>query len=277
MKALVVNYPTTIEVFYKRLLLRLVKVLQTNIKQKVILRLSSLLVNYNVTKRKDDDFSSIIDDILNEIEESGKIQITFILQQLPRIAKEIRKFVSRQVAKSVITPAFSIKIPETLGVNIFTAGYNKQTNDMLHSWVLANTRLIKTIPTNFLNDVAGVIETGFRSGLSYETITKDLQAKFDISENRAKLIARDQVAKLNSNLLRKEYLDLGLVEYEWSTSKDERVRTSHKAMQGKICSFNDPTTYKENNIWKKRSGINGVEKHTGEDYQCRCLPRAILK
>jgi SPP1 gp7 family putative phage head morphogenesis protein len=148
------------------------------------------------------------------------------------------------------------------------------------SATLTNARLITSIEDKFLDDVAILIQDSYRSGLSANSISKQIKDKFGITENRARLIARDQIGKLHSDIVRDEHLSLGITEYKWLTSNDERVRASHKVLNEKICSWYDPTIYKDSvddKKWKKRSSIGGVEKHPGQDYQCRCDEIAILK
>ena len=54
--------------------------------------------------------------------------------------------------------------------------------------------------------------------------------------------------------------------------KDGGVRASHKALEGKICSWLDATIYKNQvgEDWKKRQSISGVLEHAGADIMCRC-------
>ncbi len=48
--------------------------------------------------------------------------------------------------------------------------------------------------------------------------------KSTISNSRAKLLARDQVGKLNGRLTQRRQQDIGVEMYIWSTSRDERMR-----------------------------------------------------
>lgn len=84
----------------------------------------------------------------------------------------------------------------------------------------------------------------------------------------AKLIARDQIGKLNGKLNQYRQQKIGGERYVWRTSKDERVRKDHKALDGKTCSWSKPP------IVDRRSGRRG---HPGYDFQCRCTAEMVLE
>ena len=108
---------------------------------------------------------------------------------------------------------------------------------------------------------------------------KELIKEYGLSTARAKLIARTEVAKLNGQISKSRQESLGVPEYDWSTSGDERVRPSHKVLNGKICRWDDPTVYRNpgETEWRKRSTIGGYIGDPGEDYQCRCISMARIE
>jgi SPP1 gp7 family putative phage head morphogenesis protein len=55
-----------------------------------------------------------------------------------------------------------------------------------------------------------------------------------MTANRAKLIARDQVGKLNGQLNKTRQKAAGFDKYEWQTMQDKRVRPKHQALNGTI-------------------------------------------
>lgn len=81
-------------------------------------------------------------------------------------------------------------------------------------------------------------------------------------QSRFDLIARDQIAKLTSELDRIRQEQAGVSKYRWVTSRDERVRSSHKSKQGREIR------------WDRPPDDTG---HPGDDYQCRCLAMAIIE
>lgn len=88
----------------------------------------------------------------------------------------------------------------------------------------------------------------------------ELQRIGKFSDNRARLIARDQTSKIQSQLHQQRMQNLGVVEYRWRTSGDERVRQSHSDNNGKIFRWDKPPS----------------TGHPGDDIQCRCTAEAII-
>lgn len=158
----------------------------------------------------------------------------------------------------------------TLGVDLFKS--KPWIQGEIESWVAENVTLIKSIPGQSLTAIEGLAQRGVRSGASAADIAKDIQKQYGTTKSRARLIARDQVGKLNGDLTKKRQSSLGIQYYTWESSRDERVRPSHDDMQGKLCRWDDPTVYSDDGgqTWKKRSSIGGVQLHPGYDYQCRC-------
>ena len=81
---------------------------------------------------------------------------------------------------------------------------------------------------------------------------------FGTTKRRAALIARDQVTSLNAELTRIRQQQVGIEQYTWSTVKDERVRKSHRALEG--------TTQR----WDKPPIVDGEPAHPGQPINCRC-------
>lgn len=119
-----------------------------------------------------------------------------------------------------------------------------------------NVQLIKNMDATMISQIEQKLHRGFRAGLRWEEIAKDIQETVKITKNRAKLIARDQVNKLNGDFTRFRQTGIGVEEYFWRTSLDERVRSpKHTSKEGK--------KFK----WKNPPADTG---HPGHDIQCRC-------
>lgn len=95
-------------------------------------------------------------------------------------------------------------------------------------------------------------------------------------KSSAKKYATLGISEFGTELYKDSQQSMGIDEYIWRTRKDERVRSDHRPLEGKICSWNDPTIFKysQNSEWLSKSLIGGVMLHTGEDYNCRCWPEA---
>lgn len=118
-----------------------------------------------------------------------------------------------------------------LGVDAYRA--EPWLRQMQELWVSENTRLIKSIPTDELSDMEGIIQRGVMNGSSADTIKKQIQERYGVTERRAKLIAVDQIGKSNAALSQQRLKDAGVKNYIWRGVLDERERPAHRAREGK--------------------------------------------
>ncbi|WP_308568041.1 phage minor head protein [uncultured Providencia sp.] len=139
--------------------------------------------------------------------------------------------------------------------------------------VKENVDLIKSIQTDFINDIGEKVFSNLAGGGRHENLVSLIKERGIISKSRAKFIARDQTAKLNAALNESRHRSLGLDLYEWGGAGDERERESHLKLNGKLCKYSDPTVYSDDGgkTWKKRKSIGAYEGAPGTDFQCRCV------
>lgn len=154
--------------------------------------------------------------------------------------------------------------------------------NVLDSWAREQVTLISKASQDMLDTVARRIRDGVKAGRSAREVTAMINADLPgISYRRARIIARDQTAKLNSSLTQGRMADAGLETYIWDTAQDERVRgnpngryanaiPSHFMMQGKLCRWDDQTVWFENGEWVKRPG-DAPYFHPGMAIMCRCV------
>jgi len=95
---------------------------------------------------------------------------------------------------------------------------------------------------SLLNDVVKALEEGFEQGLRVGQVAARIAERFEVSESRAQLIARDQTLKLNGQLNRSRQRAAGVEQYVWVTARDERVRPEHEALDGTVQRWDTPTS-----------------------------------
>jgi SPP1 gp7 family putative phage head morphogenesis protein len=178
-------------------------------------------------------------------------------------------------------------IRSTIGVTPFQTEPGLATQKSL--FVSQNVGLITKMKADAVLDIQGVIERGLQQGLRVEEITKQIREKTNATANKAKLIARDQVAKANAQLTKDRQEGVGVQRYIWRTSRDERVRgkasgkypdaiPKHSVMEGKTCLWSDPTVWiDQNGKRRKRSTIKGPDEHPGVPINCRCTAEPVLE
>lgn len=173
--------------------------------------INKVLVSFFTIHKDDyvDDLKGLFDDIRTSLTLSDELVIANLIQ----IGTSIVGFTRRQLINSLRGIISINDISNNLGVDVFSSPINLSQNELLKSWVSTNTRLITSINETLLNDVATIIESGFRAGNTTSYIQGEIKDRFGVSDKKASLVARDQTAKLHSNYIRQEHLDLGITEY----------------------------------------------------------------
>jgi SPP1 gp7 family putative phage head morphogenesis protein len=133
-------------------------------------------------------------------------------------------------------------------------------DDSIAAATRENVRRITALVRSELDQAEETILSGFRQGLRHTEIMERISDRFHVVESRAKLIARDQVSKLNGELTRLRQTSVGVTKYIWRTSQDERVRETHQEFDGNEYS------------WETGS----PEGHPGEPINCRCVAEPVL-
>ena len=131
----------------------------------------------------------------------------------------------------------------------------------LANWRTENVRLVTTIGPRLLDDLQDLLVTAATTGMRVETLRKRIQERFSVSESRAKLIAVDQTLKGNSALTQARHRQAGVTSYIWTTSRDERVRPEHRALDRQEFRWDDPPP----------------PGHPGQDFNCRCVARPVIR
>ena len=162
-----------------------------------------------------------------------------------------------------------------LGVNSAKIIDTPEIKEALELATAQNVNLIKSIPEQHFAKVSQAIFSNYRGETFQEgSLTKRLTAIGNITDRRAKFIARDQTVKFVSNLNRIRQEDAGIDGYIWRNSMDERVvgnpgglyqkgnktHGDHWNREGKKFSWNEPPH----------------DGHPGQAPGCRCYPEPVL-
>ena len=148
--------------------------------------------------------------------------------------------------------------------------------DAIDEWRRANIDLIESgiraesaSPRlrGVLQQVGETVESAHARGARVEVLAAELRERFEVSQSRAELIARDQVLKLNGQINQTRQRAVGIVEYEWGTSRDGKVREAHRDLDRTIQRWDSPP------VVDPRTGRRG---HPGEDFQCRCTAKPVM-
>lgn len=116
------------------------------------------------------------------------------------------------------------------------------------------------------------------AGYRYESLIKTIQDSYQVSQNKAKFLARQETGLLMAKFKETRYADAGVYEYKWrcvAGSPNHPVRPRHKqlndeSLKGKIFRFDDPPITTEVGEPVRRN-------NPGEDYNCRCTSVPVVK
>ncbi len=249
-------YPHSVEREYQRLTNAYTKLLNDTLK-KHLPEIRAAASREEATRHDDiGDLVSIVQRAFTDmgVELDDNTRRFGLRQKVERMAHLTRKLSIQEWKRAVHA---------TLGIDILDDYYlGEFYREALGRWVDQNVNLISTIPKKSLGHMQNIVLDGFRNGESTKSIIQKIQKVYGDSKSHARLIARDQIAKLNGELSKKQQEDAGVEEYEWSDSGDGRVRYSHKHLNGKRCKWSDPPIV---------DAKTGRRCHPGQDYQCRCV------
>lgn len=203
------------------------------------------------------------------------------IKDMPAIMQEKLKTMKFSIEKSSDEIESALRQDfKKIGIEYNPSGYVRERLDKEYNY---NMNLnVKNWNDEQVSRLHEMIEKSALEGYRRDTLIQAIQNEFGVADNKAKFLARQETSIYMSTLRDSRYIDSNVNIYKFSTSHDQRVRESHKIMNGKICRFDDNTLYAENiekakkNMWIKRSNIDGVEKHPGYDYNCRCVAIPIL-
>lgn len=184
-------------------------------------------------------FSKIRDKIVRYVSETSKPLAT-------KVVNDVRQEVDSQIANHT---------KSTIGVDLTPFYQASDIQLTVDQSIAANVSLIKSIPQQYSDKLEALVLNALQTGQTNEELALEIHKLGQSTEYRARLIAADQMGKINSNINKQRQLALGVESYTWQTAKDERVRTDHRNKQGKTFRWDNPP-----------SG-----GHPGEPIRCRCV------
>lgn len=170
------------------------------------------------------------------------------------LAVSTRRRGQRGAARATQLSAAMLRIdPSQLGI---------ASDALATQWVQINDRLTRDVASTYAEGVRSVLaETN--AGDRSETLIQRMMDRADVTRSRARLIAVDQMLTLYSDVNQRRQREVGVEEYEWSTSNDERVRSNHATLNRQVYSWDAPP------IGGGTSG--GDSGHPGSGIRCRCI------
>lgn len=191
------------------------------------------------------------------LEEYSKAITPWARNQAMKLIESTQKRISSEKAYK----EHSKKIGAKLSEELFTSERGLVTLSLVNEQV----ELIKSIPLEAAERAQKLALEGLAGGRRADEIAAELRRTTEVTESRAKLIARTETARANTMLNLARATSVGSTHYIWRTSRDADVRDSHKKMNGKTVAWDDPPTLED-----------GMTGHAGTFPNCRCYAEPIL-
>ena len=141
---------------------------------------------------------------------------------------------------------------------------NAPTGQVLRGLQESQVKLIQSIPLDAAQRVHELAVDATITGTRAAEISKQILATQNVSEAKARLIARTETSRAASNFVQARAEWAGSDGYIWRTSGDFDVRKSHSEMEGKYVRWGMPPT------------LDGLKGHAGCLPNCRCFAEPVF-
>ena len=282
--------PKKVSVEYYKAMLRQIRLMEKLTMKAYEERIVPLLLKFEYEVQKEASVelktnARILGGLSERLRQLHELTLSQISGEFSSISMEVQRLFNREqstgIAKKFVNKINIVDKQQTTKAIVKVGGAKAATKlkalDILQdrgiqsiaqSAVSRNVGLIQSIPQQYLQRVQDAVYSGLADGTGTKAIGKDIADIGGVTERRGQFIARDQLGTVNGEITKKRQQSLGLKKFVWLTSQDERVRDSHKPLDGK--------TFE----WDKGATGSGVTSEVeglmpGEDFNCRCTSDVV--
>jgi SPP1 gp7 family putative phage head morphogenesis protein len=175
-----------------------------------------------------------------------------------------KQVISAGVSQTRLSERLGIHVEELIGIDVAPTVAERAA---LTAWAKEGTDLISTVGQEIVAGLDAEIMDAARRGVLTSDLRQIVADRLGVGQRHAQFIARDQIAKLNAKITESTQAAAGVTSYKWRSSRDQRTRTAHRALDGTIHRWDDPPVVDPK---------TGRREHPGEDYQCRCVAIPVV-
>lgn len=203
-------------------------------------------------------------------DESPAAVLTKTMRRLARIWQRRFNEASQPVAQKFAEQSMSaadISLRESLRQKGFSVQFNmtRAANDVFQATVGENVGLIRSIAEEHLQAVQGLVMRSVQQGRKLDDLSKELEARYQVTKRRAAFIARDQNNKATATITRVRQQSLGITQARWLHSAGgKHPRKSHVEASGKLYDV------------EKGMLIDKKYIRPGELPNCRCVAQSVI-
>lgn len=128
-------------------------------------------------------------------------------------------------------------------------------------------KLFKSLPLQAADRVYDIHNQAIEavvSGKRSSTLTQEIMRTGEVTEARARTIARTEVGRASTAITQARSTAIGSRGYIWRTAEDSDVRHSHAQMNGQYVDWANPPT------------LDGMTGHAGQFPNCRCYCEPVV-
>lgn len=148
-------------------------------------------------------------------------------------------------------------------INLVESGLGK---DVLAAWAADGLKYIEAMNAEVLPDINERVVDVVAKGLRWETMEDELLRLGASNRAHARLIAQDQVARLNGKITEDMHRKAGITKFVWRASYDSRTRPSHREANGKTFTWAEGAP---------GTGFYGESGVPGQAGRCRCTATPV--
>lgn len=269
-----------VERFYRLQLQSLVKAMAREVRKEVLPVIKEEAAEYTLDAHYTrDTWADRIIETLSRIMGRYTGETGLFQQQYERMAA---RTVSMAEAES--TGAFLKSVNKAVGVDLEPVLNSQGMSEYLTVATRANVDLIKSVPQEYFDRIENAVLGGVRGGQAPAQIARNIREATGVSERRARLLARDQSAKLTSEITERRQSQSGIQYYRSSTAGDERVtgKPGGKYPNAKISCWGISQrdigygkgvyTWKDGAEWGGQTGLHPGRHHN----LCRCSATPVF-
>lgn len=162
-----------------------------------------------------------------------------------KVVIDTQKEVDKQIAEHTKT---------IIGVDLTPFFRAADIQDEIENQISANVSLIKSVPNQFADKLENLVMNAVQTGQTNEELAQEIKRLGQSTDYRARLIAADQMGKINGAINKQRQVSLGVETYDWQDSNDDQVRPLCRSHHGKTFRWDTPP----------KGG------HPGQKIKCRC-------
>lgn len=210
------------------------------------------------TDASEDGLSTLLDEMATEVAEEFPSRDLVALTE--PIARQTSSFQREQLNR---------QLRSQIGTDPFLAEPHLEAR--VRAFTQENVALIKSIPSEFFGDLEKTLARDIADGARAGQLAESIEEELGVTEDRAALIARDQVGKFYGDLNEARQTELGIESYVWRTADDERVRGNPEGKYPKA----DPSHY-DRNGQEFQWDDPPEDGNPGEPVNCRCYAEPVI-